>query len=304
MMVRGAGIVSILLLASDLLPPRLFAIEPSGSGRPPNSLKEKIRTPKSEFTELDATVYRRFCINCHDQDGRGEIGRELFPKIPDFTDARWQNSQTDDRLRHAILEGSGKSMPPMKAKLRQADMAPMIRLVRAFAGRGLVIADDDTAKNTSESTKFLQPLGPFREPDRRVQVERGERQVYQKSCVACHGPDGKGSLIRETMPEIPDFSLVSWQRLRTRSQLTVSILDGKRSHMPAFRDRLSSEQSQALVHVVRSFAPQQSRPADAGMDEFDAKFNKLQQELDDYRRQFHASLSAAPRDQNAPHRSR
>src|SRR5690348_1869418 len=59
-------------------------------------------------------LYRSSCLKCHDTDGKGEIIRDTMPKVPDFTDAEWHATRSEADLRRSILEGKGKSMPPMR----------------------------------------------------------------------------------------------------------------------------------------------------------------------------------------------
>jgi mono/diheme cytochrome c family protein len=96
---------------------------------------------------------------------------------------------------------------------------------------------------------------------------------------------------------IPDFTSVAWQQKHTDAELTVHILDGRGTGMPAFSDRLSPAEVSGLVAYVRSLnaadgnAAQSApaldllakRPAD---DEFEKRFRQLQEELKELRRQF------------------
>jgi mono/diheme cytochrome c family protein len=65
-----------------------------------------------------------------------------------------------------------------------------------------------------------------------------------------------------------------------------AILDGKGTLMPAFRERVTPEQVQALVLYVRSFAP---RPVNAvkaePANDFDKKMRELQDQLDGLQKQ-------------------
>ena len=110
--------------------------------------------------------------------------------------------------------------------------------------------------------------------------------LFQKSCRACHGSDGKGDTIRPEIPEIPDFSRATWQDRRSRTQLTASILEGKGRHMPAFRDKLTAEQSRALADVIRGFGPTPPASVNSSTEDFDVRFSRLQEELDAYKREY------------------
>src|SRR6266446_1851772 len=98
----------------------------------PRERPEKTKSAPTLTTPVE--VFRAVCLKCHDNDGRGEVGRELFPKVPDFTDLKWQASRSDATLVHSILEGKGKTMRPMKDKLGTVDARQMVAFIRAFRG--------------------------------------------------------------------------------------------------------------------------------------------------------------------------
>jgi hypothetical protein len=72
--------------------------------------------------------------------------------------------------------------------------------------------------------------------------------------------------------------------------------------MPTFRERLSDEQARALMAVVRAFGPARAPTVDAGADDFDARFRKLEQDLAELKRQFREL--ARPRRAARPERVR
>ena len=51
--------------------------------------------------------------------------------------------------------------------------------------------------------------------------------VYRSICQRCHGPDGRGKVVRDAMPSIPRFTDPAWQRSRSDSQLLRSLSEGK-----------------------------------------------------------------------------
>jgi cytochrome c oxidase cbb3-type subunit 3 len=79
--------------------------------------------------------------------------------------------------------------------------------------------------------------------------------VYTKYCAACHGADGKGTTMKTAMPSIPDFTNRKWQDGLSNVQLKISILEGKGTLMPPFRDKVSEEENKELAAHVREFAP-------------------------------------------------
>jgi mono/diheme cytochrome c family protein len=240
---------------------------------------------------LPVGLFRVQCERCHDSDGRGEVVRDVLRSIPDFTDAGWQDSQTDEDLSRAILEGRGKSMPAMKRKVTREEAGRLVALVRAFRGGRVVIPDEDSpgpsTKPEVPPPRVTQtdhsPLGDSSEAARRA-----ASTTFQRTCRGCHGPDGKGEGTRALMPEIPDFSNRSWQGLRNRAELVASVLEGKGSHMPAFRDRLTEGQVQGVVDLIRGLGPPGVLPVDSKAGEFKVRFTRLSQEFESLRREFRA----------------
>jgi mono/diheme cytochrome c family protein len=223
-------------------------------------------------------VFRASCVECHDGDGRGEAGRDPFPKIPDFTDARWQASRNDSDLGRSILEGKGKSMPRMRNKLGSVDVARMVAFVRAFQGGKQVVDDAPEAL----------PAPPATASRREDPHVRAGTPLFQRFCVKCHGADGTGTSMRESLSTIPDFTRPAWQSGRSDAQLVASLLSGKGTGMPAFGNKLRREQARDLVAYVRAFAPAQGRPAGTAPDDFDARFRELADEVEALGRQIRA----------------
>jgi mono/diheme cytochrome c family protein/uncharacterized membrane protein len=81
-----------------------------------------------------------------------------------------------------------------------------------------------------------------------------DRELFRRHCVRCHGEDGSGSRARARRPDIPDFTNPSWQAGRSDAQLQASILDGKGTEMPSFRDRIGQEEARRLAAHVRTFS--------------------------------------------------
>jgi hypothetical protein len=109
---------------------------------------------------------------------------------------------------------------------------------RAHSGGAYVILgskDLPSAINVS-----APPLG--------VQVAR----VIRTKCAICHASDGRGKPNWRAKGQ-PDFSNSEWQKSRSDSQLGESIKNGKGKFMPAFKDKLSEDEINALVGLVRAY---------------------------------------------------
>ena len=255
----------------------------------PGRLESKAPRPAegAKPPALAASLFRTHCLECHAANGRGE---SLFPSIPDFTDARWQASQTDEQMHRAILEGKGKSMPAMKGKLSAADVTNLLGLIRNFrGGRQLISEDEETHEppgvSAGPTPAVARSSGP-RAPDPPAIAARTAAPLFQRSCRVCHGADGKGEVQRTAMPEIPDFSTRTWQERRGRVELTVSILEGRGTHMPGFGDKLSAAQARELVEFVRTFGPAAPQSADRPAGDFDIRLSQLQAEFEALRREY------------------
>ncbi len=74
-------------------------------------------------------------------------------------------------------------------------------------------------------------------------------QLFKSKCSMCHGVDGKGFSAIHT----PDFTSPKWQASMTNKEIITVITNGKKgTAMPAFGNKLKSEEIQALVHYLRS----------------------------------------------------
>jgi mono/diheme cytochrome c family protein len=127
--------------------------------------------------------------------------------------------------------------------------------------------------------------------------------IFNTLCIPCHGPDGRGTLVRPAMPPIPDFTSRDWQATRRSSQLASSILEGKGSLMPSWNGKVTPEQARDLVLHVRSFggpatlAAETADEAPAGLSlvEFDNKIRALRQEFDEIEKQLQTLPAPAGR---------
>jgi mono/diheme cytochrome c family protein len=243
-------------------------------------------------------VYGTFCFACHDTTGKGNPTiRSSMPELPDFTANSFQKSRTEADLAHSILEGKGKFMLPMKDKLGSVDVKQMVALIRGFEGGKQVVAlaappapgppapvvvtaPTKLLEPGPQATKIEQPLAaPAGEPAARIRV--GAR-IFQQYCIVCHGPDGTGSIMRPSMPPIPDFTSTAFHESHSNAQIQVSILDGKGTLMPANRGRVTEDQAGDLVAYIRAFGPKQfafQAGGGGGADsDFEKKFLQLQQQ--------------------------
>jgi quinol-cytochrome oxidoreductase complex cytochrome b subunit/mono/diheme cytochrome c family protein len=273
---------------------RAFAIHPGA----PNGPKLEKLPPTPIASQMSPVhIYRAYCLACHDADGRGETVRKAMPEIPDFTNAKWQELRTDADLRHSILDGKGKFMLPMKDKVGEAEAGQMVAFIRAFHGRKQIIALEPQERPIVPEAvhpaivagpKVSIPASGVTTPSAKMAARlRVATGLFRQYCVTCHGPEGRGTAMRASMPPIPDFTERTWQKGHSDPQLRVSILDGKGVYMPAFGSRLSTEQARDLIAYVRAFGAPEANAAAAPASDFDKRFQQLQHQWDELDKQLH-----------------
>jgi len=242
-----------------------------------------------------AQVYRAYCLACHDVDGKGNTVRMAMPDIPDFTNAKWQGARGDAEFKHAILEGKGKFMVPMKDKLGPPDADQMVAYVRAFR-EGKQVVKLEPQQLPAPAAPSLPavvpgpkpvpakpaPNAPSADAAERTRVATG---LYRQYCLICHGADGKGTEMKAGMPAIPDFGASAWQERINNPQIVVGILDGKGTLMPGFRGRVSDQQAQDLAAYIRAFGPRQVAAPQSPAGDFEQRYRELQAQWDELQRQ-------------------
>ncbi|MFI5455658.1 MAG: cytochrome c [Isosphaerales bacterium] len=78
-------------------------------------------------------------------------------------------------------------------------------------------------------------------------------QLYRASCLECHDNDGRGGVVRDELPTIPDFTDARWHASRSDAELSRSILEGKGKSMPRMKRKLGSVDVKKMVSFVRAF---------------------------------------------------
>jgi mono/diheme cytochrome c family protein len=76
--------------------------------------------------------------------------------------------------------------------------------------------------------------------------------LYDGKCALCHGKDGVGLPNWRSLGQ-PDFTKPEWQNAHTDAQIAESIKNGKGKFMPAFKGKLSDEETGTVVQRIRSF---------------------------------------------------
>jgi len=84
---------------------------------------------------------------------------------------------------------------------------------------------------------------------------RPAKQLYRRYCVSCHGTDGRAQTSRGKFSHARNFTDAQWQDEVTDERIFNSIMNGRsvRGNMPAFTNKVNSEEAESLVKFVRGF---------------------------------------------------
>jgi mono/diheme cytochrome c family protein len=282
---------------------RAFAIGPLEPAVPAPGALTQPRSPATPpaANMPAASVYRAYCLACHDTDGSGRVARKAMPDLPDFLDPKWQAAHDDAALKQSILNGKGKFMLPMKDKLGPADADQMVAYVRAFRGGQQVMRVEPPTPIVPPSPDRptvvppLKAVTPAAASEEVAARTRAATVLFRQYCLSCHGIDGRGLDIKPAMPTIPDFTSRAWQEGIRDPQLGVSILDGKGTLMPAFRGRVTDEQARDLGAYVRAFGPARQPTPEATTTDFEQRFLELQAQWNELERQLRELPKAPPK---------
>jgi cbb3-type cytochrome c oxidase subunit III len=75
--------------------------------------------------------------------------------------------------------------------------------------------------------------------------------VFKSKCATCHGKDGRGKTFKAKFNGARNLTDAAWQERVTDERIFNSITNGRGSKMPAFGDKLSVAEIEALVAHVR-----------------------------------------------------
>jgi mono/diheme cytochrome c family protein len=76
--------------------------------------------------------FQTYCAVCHGDDGRAQTEKGKEKGARDFTNKKWQQSVSDERLENSVTKGRGK-MPSFKTKLSADEIQALVKEVRSFA---------------------------------------------------------------------------------------------------------------------------------------------------------------------------
>jgi mono/diheme cytochrome c family protein len=98
---------------------------------------------------------------------------------------------------------------------------------------------------------FLLAQSPSPAP---VAPGAGTQEIFEQRCKLCHGVDGRGKTKKGIESKAPDFTRPRWQKHTTDDEIREAITNGvPKSKMKGFKDKLTTDQIDALGKYVRAF---------------------------------------------------
>lgn len=81
------------------------------------------------------------------------------------------------------------------------------------------------------------------------------RDIWMAKCKSCHGEDGRAKTKAGEREKIPDLTTAQWQKKHTDTDIRLVIENGSPDNrkMKAYKGRLSMEEIDALVGLIRDF---------------------------------------------------
>jgi cytochrome c oxidase cbb3-type subunit 3 len=169
-----------------------------------------------EALAIGQKLFLNTCAQCHASDGGGSRG------FPNLTDMEWLWGGTPEAIKTSITEGRVGMMPAWRDALGESRIKDVAHYVRSLSGL------------THDS----------------IRAARG-KDDFDKTCTACHGPQGKGNPAMGA----PDLTDKVWLHGGSEEAIIQTITAGRLDQMPAHREKLSS----AKIHLLTAYVFSLSR---------------------------------------------
>jgi len=168
-----------------------------------------------EALAVGQKLFLNNCAQCHASDAAGSRG------FPNLTDLEWLWGGSPEAIKHSISEGRMGMMPAWGEALGAERIKDVTHYVRSFSGL------------THDSIRAARGKGDF-----------------DKTCVACHGAEGKGNPAMGA----PDLTDKVWLHGSSEEAIIRTITAGRVDQMPAHKDKLTPAQIHILVAYVYSLS--------------------------------------------------
>jgi cytochrome c oxidase cbb3-type subunit 3 len=167
-----------------------------------------LRSP--EALAIGQKLFLNNCAQCHASDGAGSRG------FPNLTAGAWQWGGDAKTIKATITDGRTGVMPPFGTALGEQDVKNVAQYVRSLSGL------------TTDA----------------IRVALG-KEVYLKTCVACHGAEGKGNAALGA----PNLTDKNWLHGSAEPVIIETVTKGRSSQMPAHKGVLD----EAKIHLLTAY---------------------------------------------------
>jgi mono/diheme cytochrome c family protein len=202
-------------------------------------LAELATLPDGATLQAAVTLFAANCIACHGADG---LGTAIAPAV---NDSLVREKTADELTRTVTLGSPGTLMAGWQNALTSEEIAALITLVQRWdeVPAGILPAPNVPIPTTEESIA----LGG---------------QLFSQNCSRCHGPEGQGT---QRAPALNVKSFLTDTSDLAIQQIVTQGVPG--TAMPAWGDRMTEADIQAIVGFIRQWeptAPEVATPARAG----------------------------------------
>jgi len=163
-----------------------------------------------EALAIGQKLFLNNCAQCHASDGAGSRG------FPNLTAGAWQWGGDAKTIKATITDGRTGVMPPFGSALGEQEVKNVAQYVRSLSGL------------TTDA----------------IRVALG-KEIYLKTCVACHGAEGKGN------PALgaPNLTDKNWLHGSAEPVIIETVTKGRNSQMPAHKGVLD----EAKIHLLTAY---------------------------------------------------
>lgn len=170
--------------------------------------------------KMGGRLFASNCSVCHGSDAKGAYG------FPNLTDNDWLYGGEPETIKTTIMGGRQAAMPAWRDVIGEDGIRNVAAYVRSLSGRDV-------------------PEGI------NADVEQGQK-IFATNCVACHGPEGKGTHAMGA----PNLTDNIWLYGSSFGQIQQTLRYGRNGRMPAQQDHLGNDKVHLLAAYVYSLSHQ------------------------------------------------